>query len=571
MRASASAMFRACLATFALTIATGFPVQAQVENFTPVTDAMLENPDPADWLNWRRTLDGWGYSPLDQINTDNVHQLQLVWSWQLPTGLSQPTPLVHDGVMFIPSPGNVVQAVDAVTGDRLWEHRRQFEASTDELDAVGSSMRTRSIAIYGNKIYVNTSDAHIVALDARTGEVAWDYTVADYTLGYRYTSGPIVVQGKIVAGMTGCQNYKNDVCFISAHDAETGEELWRTATIARPGEPGGDTWGDLPLTFRAGADSWIPGSYDPQTNLTYWSTSQAKPWARLSRRTDGNALYTNSVLALDPETGELKWYYQFVPGETHDLDDVFESVLIDHSGRRSLFKMGKMGVLWELDRTTGEFVAAHDLGYQNVIDVDPRTGQVTYRPGMIPQAGVELEFCPDFGGIRNWYASAYHPETQALYIPIHPTCVTGVFTELPQEVGNDYYANRGWLSRGSTVHPASPDHRGHLVAMDINTGEVLWRHSMATRPRSAALTTGGGLVVGADTDRNLYIHDAASGDVLFQTRLPASVQGFPITYAVEGRQYLVAPVGGNRSNAIYVFALPQQASRVSAPVTNGRR
>ena len=531
---------------------------AQVRDFAPVTDAMLENPDPADWLNWRRTLDGWGYSPLDQVNTDNVHQLQLVWSWQLPPGLSQPTPLVHDGVMFIPSPRNVVQAVDAVTGDRLWEHRRQFEASTDELDAVGSGMRTRSIAIYSNKIYVNTSDAHIVALDARTGEVAWDHTVADYTLGYRYTSGPIVVQGKIVAGMTGCQNYKNDVCFISAHDAETGEELWRTATIVRPGEPGGDTWGDLPLTFRAGADSWIPGSYDPQTNLTYWSTSQAKPWARLSRRTDGNALYTNSVLALDPETGELKWYYQFVPGETHDLDDVFESVLIDHSGRRSLFKMGKMGILWELDRTTGEFVAAHDLGYQNVIDVDPRTGQVIYRPGMIPQAGVELEFCPDFGGIRNWYASAYHPETQALYIPIHPTCVTGVFTELPQEVGNDYYANRGWLSRGSTAHPASPDHRGHLVAMDINTGEVLWRHSMATRPRSATLTTGGGLVVGADTDRNLYIHDVANGDVLFQTRLPASVQGFPITYAVGGRQYVAAPVGGNRSNAIYVFALPEE-------------
>ena len=520
---------------------------------------MLQNPDPGDWLNWRRTLNGWGYSPLDQINTHNVHQLQLVWSWQLGPGLSQPTPLVHDGVMFIPSPRNVVQAVDAVNGDRIWEHQRQFEASTDALDAVGSGMRTRSIAIYGDKIYINTSDAHIVALDARTGEVAWDHTVADYTLGYRYTSGPIVVQGKIVAGMTGCQNYKNDVCFISAHDADTGEERWRTATIARPGEPGGDTWGDLPLAFRAGADSWIPGSYDPETNLTYWSTSQAKPWARVSRKTDGDALYTNSVLALDPETGELEWYYQFVPGETHDLDDVFESVLIDHHGRRSLFKMGKMGILWEIDRTTGAFVAAHDLGYQNVIDVDPRTGQVTYRPGMIPEAGVELEFCPDFGGIRNWRASAYHPETQALYIPIHPTCVSGMFTELPQEVGNDYYANRGWLSRGSTVHPASPDHRGHLVAMDISTGEVLWRHTMATRPGSAALTTGGGLVVGADTDRNLFVHDVATGGVLFRTRLPSSVQGFPITYAVDGRQYLAVPVGGNRSNAIYVFALPQGA------------
>ncbi len=548
---------RQAVATVLLVLLGTAVTGAQDRDFEPVTDAMLENPDPADWLSWRRTLDGWGYSPLDQINTDNVHQLQLVWAWQLGPGNSQPTPLVHDGVMYIPNPGNIVQAVDAVTGDRLWQYTRERRTRPDRPDAP-PSRGSRSIAIYGDKIYLNTSDAHIVALDAATGEVAWDHTVADRALGYRYTSGPIVARGTIVAGMTGCQNYKNDVCFISGHDAETGEELWRTSTVARPGEPGGDTWGDLPLMYRAGADSWIPGSYDPQTNLTYWSTSQPKPWARVSRKTDGDALYSNSVLALDPATGDLEWYYQFVPGETHDLDEVFESVLIDHDGRRSLFKMGKLGILWELDRTTGAFVAAHDLGYQNVLDVDPQTGQVTYRPGMIPRAGVELEFCPNFGGIRNWYASAYHPGTQALYIPIHPTCVTGVFTELPQEVGNNYYANRGWRSLGTTAHPDSPDHRGHLIAMDITTGEILWRHSMATRPRSAALTTGGGLVVGADTDRYLYIHDVANGDVLFQTRLPASVQGFPITYAVEGRQYLAVPVGGNRSNAIYVFALPQE-------------
>ena len=534
----------------------GAAVSAQDRDFVQVTDAMLENPDPADWLNWRRTLDGWGYSPLDQINTDNVYQLQLVWSWQLGRGRSQLTPLVHDGVMYIPNPGNSVQALDATTGDRLWQYTPEPEDPPDESPDAAPSRGSRSIAIYGDKIYLNTTDAHIVALDARTGEVAWDHTVADRALGYRYSSGSIVARGTIVAGMTGCQNYKNDVCFISGHDAETGEELWRTSTVARPGEPGGDTWGDLPLMYRAGADSWIPGSYDPQTNLTYWSTSQPKPWARVSRKTDGDALYSNSVLALDPATGDLEWYYQFVPGETHDLDEVFESVLIDRAGRRSLFKMGKLGILWELDRTTGAFVAAHDLGYQNVLDVDPRTGQVTYRPGMIPRAGVELEFCPNFGGIRNWYASAYHPGTHALYIPIHPTCVTGVFTELEQEVGNNYYANRGWRGRGSTVHPNSEGYAGHLIAMDIDSGEILWRHSMATRPRSAALTTGGGLVVGADTDRHLYIHDAANGDVLFQTRLPASVQGFPITYAVGGRQYVAVPVGGNRSNAIYVFALP---------------
>ena len=532
---------------------------AQERDFEPVTDAMLQNPDPADWLNWRRTLDGWGYSPLDQIDRGNVHELQLVWGWPLGRGLSQPTPLVHDGVMYVPSPRNVVQAVDAVTGDRVWEYGRDFEAS-EALEAVGAGMRARSIAIYGDKIYINTSDAHIVALDARTGEVAWDHTVADYRLGYRYTSGPIVVAGRIVAGMTGCQNYKNDVCFISAHDPETGEEAWRTSTIARPGEPGGDTWGDLPLTFRAGADSWIPGSYDPETNLTFWSTSQAKPWARVSRKTDGDALYTNSVLALNPETGALEWYFQFVPGETHDLDDVFESVLIDHRGRRSLFKMGKHGILWELDRATGAFVAAHDLGYQDVLDVDPGTGEVTYRPEMIPVAGVELAFCPDFGGIRNWRASAYHPETQALYIPIHPTCVRGMFTELEQVEGNDYYANRGWLSRGSTVHPASGEHAGHLIAMDIDTGEIRWRHSTATRPGTAALTTAGGLVVSADSDRHLYIHDVETGAVLFETRLPASAQGFPITYAVDGRQYLAVPVGGDRTNAVYVFALPERST-----------
>ena len=552
---------RHALAVALFVIVAGAVATAQERSFEPVTDAMLQDPDPADWLNWRRTLDGWGYSPLDQINTENVHQLQLVWAWQLGPGNSQPTPLVHDGVMFIPNTGNSVQAIDAVTGDRLWQYT-QARAEQPGRDANATPSRgSRSMAIYGDKVYLNTTNAHIVALDARTGEVAWDQTVADRALGYRYTSGPIVANGTIVAGMTGCQNYKNDVCFISGHDPETGEERWRTSTVAQPGEPGGDTWGDLPLMFRAGADSWIPGSYDPQTNLVYLSTSQPKPWARVSRKTDGDALYSNSVLALDPATGALEWYHQFVPGETHDLDEVFESVLIDHDGRRSLFKMGKLGILWELDRATGAFVAAHDLGYQNVLDVDPRTGQTTYRPEKIPRAGVELDFCPNFGGIRNWYASAYHPGTQALYIPIHPTCVTGVFTELEQEVGNNYYANRGWQGRGSRVHPDSEGYAGHLIAMDIDSGEILWRHSMATRPRSAALTTGGGLVVGADTDRHLYVHDAASGDVLFQTRLPASVQGYPITYAVDGRQYLAAPVGGNRSNAIYVFALPEEGGR----------
>ena len=485
------------LAVFLLGLALA--AHAQHRNMAPVTDAMIQNPNPSDWLNWRRTLDGWGYSPLDQIRRDNVDQLQLVWAWQMAEGVNQPTPLVHDGVMYLPNPQNIVQALDAVTGDRLWEYQRNLDQMLESV----LSPRSRSIAIYGDKIYLNTADAHIVALDARTGEVVWDREVADNALGYRYTSGPVVANGKVVSGMTGCERYKDGVCFISAHDAETGEELWRTATIAGPGEPGGDTWGDLPLMFRAGGDSWIPGSFDPETNLTFWSTSQAKPWASVTRGTDGDALYTNSVLALDADTGELAWYYQFTPGETHDLDDVFESVLIDHNGRRSLFKMGKLGILWEIDRVTGAFVAAHDLGYQNVLDVDKQTGEVVYRPEMIPEAGVEIEFCPDFGGIRNWRASAYHPGTETLYVPIHPTCVSGVFAEIEKVLGSNYYQNTGWLSRGSTAHPDSPDHRGHLIAIDVESGRIRWRHRTATRPAGAALTTGGGLVVSSDTDRNL--------------------------------------------------------------------
>ena len=544
------------------------PSAAQSRDFEPVTDAMLADPDPADWLHWRRTLDGWGYSPLDQIDRDNVHQLGLAWSWTMAPGIAQATPLVYDGVMYLPSPLNVVQALDAVTGDPIWEYRKSFESSPDD----SFRARTRSIAIYDDKIYMNTNDAHIVALDARTGEVVWDHTVADTRLGYRYTSGPIVVDGRIIAGMTGCERYKDGTCFISAHDAQTGAELWRTSTIAQPGDPGGDTWGDLPATFRAGGDAWIPGSYDPATGLTYWSTSQAKPWARLSRGTEGDALYTNSALALDPETGRLEWYYQFVPGETHDLDDVFESVLIDHRGRRSLFKMGKLGILWELDRATGAFVAAHDLGYQTLVDVAPETGRATYRPGTIPELGQELEFCPDFQGIRNWRASAYHPGTGMLYIPIHPTCVRGTFSEVarePHPTGDFYYYGNprwtGWQSAGRLPHPKSPDHDGHLVAMDIDTGEVRWRHSTRLRSLAAALTTAGGLVVTADGDRYLYIMDVETGDVLFRPRFPSPPQGFPITYAVDGRQYLAVPVGGGRvpgaTNTLYVFALPEPAAR----------
>ena len=263
----------------------GLSGQAQAQNFTPVTDAMLRDPDLANWLNWRRTLDGWGYSPLKEIDRGNVGKLQLVWSWALESGgPSQTTPLVYDGVMYIANPGNVIHALDARTGEFLWEHRHRVQGPYPR------SAQMRSLAIYQELIIMNTVDAHIVGLDARSGEARWDTPVGGKGQSYTFSSGPIVADGTIVAGLTGCEYYWEDTCYIVGVDGRTGRELWRTSTLARPGERGGDTWGDLPLLFRAGGDAWIPGSYDPVSKLVYWGTAQAKPWTRAARGTDGDAL-----------------------------------------------------------------------------------------------------------------------------------------------------------------------------------------------------------------------------------------------------------------------------------------
>ena len=487
------------------------------DDFVPVTDAVLQDPAPADWLHWRRTLDAWGHSPLDEITPDNAHELRLAWSWALAEGSQQTTPLVYDGVMYIANPGERVQALDARTGELLWEYRRP--RTPDSKGGQPPNLQHRNLAIYQDKIYLNTSD-YIVALDA-----------------------------------------------------DTGRELWRTSTVARPGERGGDSWGDLPVMFRAGSDAWIPGSYDPRAQTLFFGTAQAKPWARAVRGTDGSALYTNSTLALDPLTGELKWYFQHLPGESHDMDEVFERILVDYDDRQSVFTMGKIAVLWELDRETGEFRAAHDLGYQTLVDIDPATGEAVYRDGMIQDIGEEIYWCPSTSGFKSWRAMSYSPVTEAFYIPLTLNCETGVFGPVERREGG---GGVGPVRRTNHFHPRSPEHIGELVAMSLRTGEVLWRHRTRTPINTAALTTDGGLAVAGDWDRQLYVYDARSGDILWQTRLPTSVQGFPISYAAGGRQYLAVPVGtGGASwnnlvprdltpekrhpptgNSIFVFSLP---------------
>lgn len=539
---------------------------------TPVTDELLRNPPSGEWLHSRRTYEGWSYSPLDQINRKNVGQLQLAWSWAMYPGNQQASPIVHDGVMFLANPGSTVQALNAVTGDLLWEYRREFP----EARRAQAEMRTiRGLSVYEDKVFLNTADAHVVALEARTGRVVWDVEAANPEQRLYFSAPALVARGKVISGLQGCEYFYQTKCAIVAHDARTGKELWRTSTIAHPGTPGGDSWGDVPLLYRAGSDVWITGAYDPTLNLTYWSTAQAKPWSRAARGTDGDALYTNTVLALDPDTGKIVWHYQLLPGETHDMDEVFENILIDVGPRKSLFKMGKLGILWQLDRQSGKFVSAEDMGYQNIVRVDRTTGKVTYRPGMIPTLGQLMEFCPSTAGFKSWRAMAYHPETKAFYIPLLMTCEKGSFIEVKKVEGG---GGLGLGRRQDSYHPESPDNLAQFVAMDSTSGRLLWVAKQRAPINTAALTTAGGLVFAGDWNRYFNAYDVTSGKVLWQNRLTTSPQGFPITYAVNGRQYIAVPVGigaaswgtsipivlapdikrPSGGNAIFVYALPEQ-------------
>ncbi len=585
--------FRCFVGVCCAVLAANIHFVAQAEDFEPVTEEMLRNPPPGDWLNWRRTDNAWGYSPLEQITRDNVGQLQLVWSWAMEeTAAQEAAPLVHDGIIYLPNSHGVIQALGGASGDLIWEYRPAVTKRVDGspvLESVSQNTRTapmrsgavsgpgvqKNIAIYGNRIFAATGNAHIVAIDARIGNLIWDVEVADSSLGYRYTAGPIVVKGILITGISGCSRYKDDVCFITGHDTATGKELWRTSTVARPGEHGGDTWGDLPLRFRAGGDAWIAGSYDPGTGLVYWGTAQAKPWASAVRGTKGNALYTNSTLALDPQTGKIVWFYQHLPGETHDMDEVFENVLVDLDGRKSLFKMGKIGILWQLDRTTGEFINATDLGYQNLLTVDSSNGQVTYHEGMVPEIGVQIDMCPSTSGMKSWRAMAYSPRTKAMYIPLTLNCELATFGPTERILGG---GGAGPVRRKNHMHPRSNGMLGEFVAMSVESGKILWRHRTATPSNTAALTTAGGVVFGGDWDRHVYAYDESTGEVLWQTRLITSAQGFPITYLAGGKQYVAVPagVGGaswstlvprdlvpdikrpNHGNSFYVFALPEK-------------
>ncbi len=515
-----------------------------IDKVTPVTDEMLLNPPDGDWLMWRRTYNGWGYSPLDQINKENVGDLQLAWAWGMtPGGRTQETPLVHDGIIYIQNSTHLIEALDGATGDLIWEYDYELP---DDVDPAGE----RNKAIYKNMLIVATRDAHLIALDTKTGQLIWDKQVANYEQGFAFSSGPIVANGVVIQGATGCSNAQPGGCFFTGHDADTGEELWRVNTIAQGDTPEGNSWNGIPVEARHGASAWIAGSYDPDQNLIFAGVGQPYPWIAemnglLPKSSDpdvtNDALYTDSTLAIDPKTGELKWYHQYLSTDSLDLDYVYERQLIDlpfkGEERKMVVTTGKLGIIEALDRTTGEWLWGIETVPQNVVQsIDQETGEKTINPEVIPHIGETTFNCPADPGGRAWQSTAYSPRTKALYMPTVEFCSNT--TPNPLDPGQ-IYTGGGMATFARVPTPDSDGNIGQVRAINLTDQTEMWQYRQHAPVTSSTLPTGGGIVFVGTLDRKLLAFDDETGDLLWTSpTLSNSLESFPVTYEADGKQYV---------------------------------
>src|SRR5882672_4083838 len=532
--------------------AVGGPLVASAQTaapapaFKPVTDAMLQNPPPADWLSFRRTLSAWGYTPLDQINAGNVKGLKEVWS--VPNTNSEVAPLVHDGVMYIPLGGDGVVAIDGATGKELWKYARELPNGRQP----GGSKR--NIAIYENTLINTAGDGTLWAVDARTGKLAWENRITGQA---NTSSGPIIANGKVISGRACAPDKGPEGCVMIANDARTGKELWRTSTIAKPGEKEDATWGNVPWEKRNQVGTWMPPSYDPELNLVYFGTSVTGPTPKYTL--DGNDktyLYHTSTLALNADTGKIVWYYQHIV-DHWDFDHTFDRILVDTEVAPAAGQVawinpnvkagevrkvltgipGKTGIVYTLDRKTGEFLWAEPTVKQTVVkSIDGKTGKVTMNPDTVfTRDDQAIDLCPAFTGGKNWMPGAYSPQTGLMYMPLENLCSVVTSTAVGKgQLGMriNYTAN---LAPGET-------NVGTVRAISVKTGATAWSFNQRAGVM-AVVATGGGLVFGGDVVGGFRALDAKTGEVRWETKLGGAVSGIPISYGVGGKQFVAVTTG----------------------------
>jgi PQQ-dependent dehydrogenase (methanol/ethanol family) len=565
----------------ALVLAFATLATAQVKNFVPVTQQMLENPSPNDWLMFSRTYDNQRYSPLDQIKTSNVGQLRMAWSRGIGAGQTETIPLVYNGVMYVIAPGAIVQALDATNGDVLWEYKRKVPANQ------AAQGRAKTLAIFGDIIAYTAPDSFVVGLDARTGEQRWESKVESRG----NTSGAIIADGKVISGGACAGNRAS--CFISAHDAMTGKELWRFYTTPADGEPGAESWAGAPLEKRLASTWGLPGAYDPVKKMLYWGIANPMPDQRMARHgtADGTSrtapadLYSDSTVAINPATGKLAWYYQHLPGDDSDLDYTNERTLArvkvnadpkfvkwinpnvkKNEERDVVATIAEGGGVSLLDRNTGEFLWATPFPFDtpnfNIADIDPKTGKATINfNNVVKGPGETHTIC--YWNTRSYWPTAFSPVTNSLYTSYIDNC-----RELTS-------ASEGKRESWKVVQRpgGNPKELTGLAKINLTTGEIL-RFDVGRAPGNGAmLATAGNLVFHGDMSRRFKAFDANTGKQLWETILGGNISVSTITYAVGGKQYVAVMTGDNLklpelsaevpelkvpagANAIYVFALP---------------
>ncbi len=530
-------------------------------NYTPVTEALLTEPPSEDWLSWRRTYDTHGFSPLTQIDKTNVSKLRVAWTWTLPPGSNESVPLVHDGVLFAFGFGDELQALDARTGDLLWHYTHQLEQGA-------APNHKRGIALYGDNVYMGTSDAHVIAVNAKTGKLVWDAEIADFTRRESISAGPLVARGLVMIGTTGTGvGGVPGGPQIVGLDALTGAIEWRVRTIAQPGTPGGDSWNGIPGDRRTGASVWTTGSYDPRLGLAYFGTGNTYDTGPLIKpvgepNVSNAALYTNTTLAIEPDTGELAWHYQHFPNDQWDLDWAFERQLVRlpvfGAMRTVAVTAGKLGIYEGVDAETGEFVFAFDIGLQNIVTaIDPETGAKTVNTDLIPGDGKIKMVCPHGAGVKSFLPASYNAATQVLIAPLDEACMD-VF---PIPGGGGGGALSSGVNWGIRPVPNGDGKVGRLEAINLGTREVVWTVRQRAPQTSGVLWTAGGVVFAASFDRYVRAYDDANGAVLWEQRLNDVSSSSPMTYSVGGKQYVAIATGqGGFHAASYAPLVPELRS-----------